>query len=176
MPLANVERTGEKYARPSIPGSSSGATGGLSGSPPLANWVAQHYGWKERADPFALVHLTRTLVSQISFAHFDHPTINLNLVVGLIGAVVLIVLLVLLVRARRTVSVEALVWTLGISFLALTSEYTPPNPRLLITAFPALIVLAYYLKRTPYSVLLVVNGALLAGMSALTFVHVTLRP
>jgi len=143
---------------------------------PLANWVAQHYGWKERADPFALVHLTRTLVSQISFAHFDHPTINLNLVVGLIGAVVLIVLLVLLVRARRTVSVEALVWTLGISFLALTSEYTPPNPRLLITAFPALIVLAYYLKRRPYSVLLVVNGALLAGMSALTFVHVTLRP
>lgn len=143
---------------------------------PFANLIAQHDGWKERTDPLALVHLTTRLAGEISFAHFDHPTINLNLPVGLIGAIFLVVMLVLLIRARRTVSVEALVWTLGISFLAITSEYTPPNPRLLITAFPAVIVLAYYLKRRAFSVVLVANGALLVGLSALTFVGVTLRP
>ena len=90
------------------------------------------------------MHLFDTLRTQISFRHFNHPTIDLNLVVGLAGAIVLIVLLVLVVRNRREMSVEAIVWTLGISWLALTSEYAPPNPRLLITAFPAVMVLARY--------------------------------
>jgi hypothetical protein len=143
---------------------------------PFANWIAQHDGWKERTDPLAIVHLTTRLAHQISFTHFNHPTINLNLVIGLLGAIFLVWLLVLLVRARRTVSIEALVWTLGISFIAFTAEYTPPNPRLLITAFPAVIVPAYFLKRRAFSVFLVANGVLLAGLSALTFVGVTLRP
>jgi hypothetical protein len=52
----------------------------------------------------------------------------------------------------------------------------PPNPRLLITAFPAVIVPAYFLRRRAFSWLLVANGALLAGMSWMTFVSVTLRP
>ena len=69
-----------------------------------------------------------------------------------------------------------MVWTLGISVLAVTSEYVPPNPRLLITAFPAVIVLAYYVKGKAFGALLAVNGVLLAGLSALTFVGITLRP
>jgi hypothetical protein len=96
--------------------------------------------------------------------------------VGLIGAVILVILLALMYRIRRTISVEAWLWTLGIGFLAVTSEWVPPNPRLLITAFPAVIVLAYYLKRHAFVWLLVANGALLLGMSWLTFVSVTLRP
>ncbi len=143
---------------------------------PLATFHAQHYGWKEKTDPLALVHLVRSLAHEISFAHFNHPTINLNLPVGLIGAVVLVVLLVLLAKARRGVSPEAIVWTLGISFLALTSEYTPPNPRLLITAFPAILVMGYYARGWRYGALAFVNAALLAGMSALTFIAFTLRP
>ena len=143
---------------------------------PLATFHAQHYGWKEKTDPLALVHLARSLAHQISFAHFNHPTINLNLPIGLLGAAVLIVLLVLLAKARRGVSIEAIVWTAGISFLALTSEYTPPNPRLLITAFPAILVLGYYARGWRYAALALVNGALLAGLSALTFVGFTLRP
>jgi Gpi18-like mannosyltransferase len=143
---------------------------------PFANWIAQHYGWKERTDPLALVHLVTTLANQISFTHFNHPTINLNLVVGLLGAVFLLGMLILLARARRTISVEALLWTLGIGFLAVTSEYTWPNPRLLITAFPAVVVLAYYLRGRRFTAVLLANGALLAGLSALTFVGVTLRP
>jgi hypothetical protein len=143
---------------------------------PFAYWIAQHYGWKERFDPLALVHLAIRLAHHISFAHFNHPTINLNWPVGLVGALVLVVLLVLMFRIRRTISVEAWVWTLGISFLAVTSEWVPPNPRLLITAFPAVIVLAYYLKRWAFAWVALANGALLVGMSALTFISVTLRP
>jgi hypothetical protein len=137
---------------------------------------AQRYGWNEKFDPFAIGHLARSLGSEISFSHFNNPTINLNLVVGMAGVIVLAVLLVLLFMRRREVSVEALVWTLGISFLALTSEYTPPNPRLLTTAFPAVIVPAYYLRRSGFAVLAATNGVLLAGLSALTFVGTTLRP
>ena len=143
---------------------------------PFANWTAQHDGWKERTDLLAVVHLATRLADEISFSHFNHPTINLNLAVGLAGAIVLLVLLVLLFKARRTLSVEALAWTLGISLIAVTAEYTPPNPRLLITAFPAVIVLAYYLRRRGFALALLANGALLVGLSALTFVGVTLRP
>jgi Mannosyltransferase (PIG-V) len=143
---------------------------------PFANMIAQRDGWHERTDPFALVHLAQSLGREISFSHFDHPTINLNLVVGLAGAILLIVLLVLLVRCRREVSLEALVWTLGISFLMVTSEYAWPNPRLLITAFPAVVVLARYIRGRGFTWLLWLNGTLLVVMSAATFIGTTLRP
>jgi len=143
---------------------------------PFAYTDAQRYGWNEKADPFALVHLTRSLANEITFSHFNHPTINLNLVVGLAGAIALAILLVLLFKRWRQVSVEALVWTLGIAYLSVTSEFTPPNPRLLITAFPAVIAPAYYLRGSGFTWLAVVNGVLLAGLSALTFVGTTLRP
>jgi hypothetical protein len=143
---------------------------------PFAIVQSQRIGWSEKTDPFALVHLTTRLANQISFSHFNHPTINLNLVAGLAGAIVLLVLLVLMYRIRRTISVEAIAWTLGISLLMATSEYVPPNPRLLITAFPAVIVLAYYLRGRAFGWLVAVSGVLLAGLSALTFVGITLRP
>ena len=143
---------------------------------PFASFIAQHDGWSERTDLWAIAHLFNTLRAQVSLNHFNHPTIDLNLAVGFAGALVLIVLLVLVVRNRREMSVEAIVWTLGVSWLALTSEYTPPNPRLLITAFPAVIVLARYVHGRWFTLLLCFNGVLLAGLSALTFVGPTLRP
>lgn len=143
---------------------------------PFASLIAQRDGWSEKTDVFAVLHLAQITVSQISFSHFDHPTIDLNLVVGLVGAIVLLVLLVLVIRNRREMSVEAIVWTFGISWLAMTSEYTPPNPRLLITAFPAVIVLARYVHGKWWTALLCANGVMLAGLSALTFVGTTLRP
>ncbi|HEX4280648.1 MAG TPA: mannosyltransferase family protein [Solirubrobacteraceae bacterium] len=143
---------------------------------PFASLIAQRDGWSEKTNVFALGDLAKALGKEISFSHFNHPTINLNLVVGLIGAVVLIVMLVLVVRNHREMSAEAIVWTLGISWLALTSEYTPPMPRLVITAFPAVIVLARYVHGKWWTGLLWVNGVLLVGLSALTFVGTTLRP
>ena len=156
-----------------------GAFGGFlwiwTGSP-FASLIAQRDGWSEKTDVFALANLARTLAGEMSLSHFNHPTINLNLVVGLVGALVLIVLLVLVARNRREMSVPAIVWTLGISWLAMTSEYTPPNPRLLITAFPAVIVLARYVHGKWWTALLCANGVMLAGLSALTFIGTTLRP
>jgi hypothetical protein len=143
---------------------------------PFASLIAQRDGWSEKTDLFALVHLTEQLGDQISFSHFNHPTIDLNLVVGLGGAILLIGLLVLVVRNRREMSIEAIVYTLGIAWLGMTSEYVPPMPRLLITAFPAVIVVARYVRGRPFTVLLWANGIALAGLSALTFVGTTLRP
>ena len=102
--------------------------------------------------------------------------IYLDLVAGLVGAVILILLLVLVLCNWREMSVEAIVWTLGISWLAMTSEYTPPKPRLVITAFPAVIVLARYVHGKWWTALLWANGVALVGLSALTFVGTTLRP
>src|SRR5581483_3462511 len=68
---------------------------------PFASLIAQRDGWSERSDGLALVHLARNLGSEISLRHFNHPTIDLNLVVGLAGAVILIALLVLVLRNWR---------------------------------------------------------------------------
>jgi hypothetical protein len=143
---------------------------------PLATAQAQHTGWGETTDGLALFHMVRHLVDQISFSHFNHPTIDMNLVSGLIGALLLIALWVLLLRARKSVPAEALLWTLGISWLAVTSEFVPPNPRLLITAFPAVLVVGRYVKGKRYAALATFTGVALVGLSALTFVGSTLRP
>jgi hypothetical protein len=143
---------------------------------PFANYQAQHHGWGEKTDFLALVHLTTTLANQISFSHFNQPTINLNLVVGLVGALLLGGMLVLMFRARRTISPEAILWTLLISFLAVTSEYVPPNPRMLITAFPALMVTAHYTRGKWFTWLAWANGVALVVLSLLTFYGLTLRP
>jgi Gpi18-like mannosyltransferase len=143
---------------------------------PFANYIAQHHGWSERSTPLALVHMATKLAGEVSFSHFNEPTINLNLVVGLIGAVILAMLLVLLWFCRREVSPPAIAWTLAISLLAVTSSEVPPNPRMLITAFPALLTVARYARGRWFTVIAWINGGLLVGLSVLTFYGLTLRP
>jgi Mannosyltransferase (PIG-V) len=143
---------------------------------PLASYIAQHHGWSEKTDLLALVHTATRMAPGFDPSHFNHPTVNLNLVVGLIGAVILVWQLCLLWRSRREVSAVAIVWTLGITFLAVTSEYVPPNPRMLITAFPALLVVGRYVQGKWFAVLVFVSVFLLAGLSLLTFWSTTLRP
>jgi hypothetical protein len=142
---------------------------------PLANYRAQHHGWSEKTDFLALVHLTTKLASEIA-GKPGEPPINLNLIVGLIGALLLGGMLVLVVLQRKRISPEALTWTAGVSFLAITSEYVPPNPRMLITAFPAIMVVARYARGRFWTLLLWANGLLLVGLSLLTFWGETLRP
>jgi hypothetical protein len=143
---------------------------------PLASYNAQHIEWGERTNLTAVYDLAHWLQEQISFSHFDNPTINLNLVVAFAGVLILAGGLVLMAIHWRRVSLPAWIWTLGIGFLAVTSEYTPPNPRLLITAFPAVIVYAHYLKRRAFAVVVAINVVLLAVLSWLTFVGISLRP
>jgi Gpi18-like mannosyltransferase len=143
---------------------------------PLATYIAQHHGWSEHSSPLALWHLTQKLAHEISFTHFNEPTINLNHVIGLIGAVLLTVMLVLVWFRRRNLSIEALAWTAAISVLAVTSSEVPPNPRMLITAFPALVAVAYYARGKWFRMLAWANGVLFVGLSLLTFFGLTLRP
>jgi hypothetical protein len=143
---------------------------------PLATYIAQHHGWSETTTPMAMLRMAIKLSHQVSFSHFDEPTINLNLVVGLIGGVVLLIMLGLVYLSRREISPEAILWTLAISFLALTSSNVPPLPRMLITAFPALMAVARYARGQWFRVIVWGNGALLAGLSLLTFYGFTLRP
>jgi TRAP-type C4-dicarboxylate transport system permease large subunit len=121
-------------------------------------------------------HMAVKLGHQIAFSHFNEPTINLNLVIGLIGGVVLLIWLLLVWFDRREISSEAVLWTLAIAFLAYTSSNVPPLPRMLITAFPALMVVARYAQGGWFRVIVWANGLLLAFLSLLTFYGFTLRP
>lgn len=143
---------------------------------PLASYDAQHFGWHEGTSLLALYHQGQILAREFSQRHFTYHDINLNYVVALGGAAFLIVALILLARERHNVSAVAITWTLGISFLAITSAHTPPNPRLLITAFPVVIVLAKSLGRKTFAWLSGLSVTLLVAMSAVTYVGIALRP
>jgi hypothetical protein len=143
---------------------------------PLAFFWAQRNGWGEQTEPLALLHQAQYLVREISFRHFDYHLIDWNLVSGLFGAVFLAVALVLLFLRRREVYPEAIAWVLGIAFLTVTSEHVPPNPRMLLTAFPALFVYLRFLRGRGYRILVASGSVLLVVMSALTFVGYALRP
>jgi len=142
---------------------------------PFASYYAQHHEWSEKTNPLALVTLVIRLVTESHFTGlFLH--VNLNFISGLLGAIFLFVALYLLVKTRPRISAPAIVWTLAIALLALTSENVPPNPRMLITAFPAVLVVAYRLKGKAFYRLMAANVTLLIAMSTATFVGVALRP
>lgn len=143
---------------------------------PFANYIAQHHGWGEKTDALALWHTWQRMTPAFSPHHFNHPTINLNLLFGLVGAVMMLAELWLLWRSRREVSLPAIVWTLGITFFAFTSEYVPPNPRMVITAFPMLMVIARWVRGGWFAFIVFINAIALAVLSLLTFYGHMLRP
>jgi hypothetical protein len=143
---------------------------------PLANLYAQHHGWSEKTDATALVHLVTREAPGFDPSHFNHPQINLNDVSGFIGAIVMAYELWLLWRYRRELSLPAISWTLIITFLAFTSEYVPPNPRMQITAFPMLVLIARRVSSQRFAPILWINSVLLVGMGLLTFYEHVLRP
>jgi hypothetical protein len=83
---------------------------------------------------------------------------------------------VLMWRHRREIPIPAIWWTIGIAILTLTSENVPPNPRMLICAFPALMVVAYELRGRNYNKLIAATTVLLFAMSFASFVGTGLRP
>ncbi len=143
---------------------------------PFACFEAQRYAWGERTDAFALVHQAMTLADEIALPRFDYHAINLNYISGLLGAVVLVIGIVLLLRRAHRPPAVAITWALGIAFLAVTSENTPPNPRLLITSFPAVLVIVCYLKDRGFRWLIAGSTVFLVVMSAITYVGFALRP
>lgn len=120
---------------------------------------------------------TRRLIAQIP-QHFQgaRHRINLNHLSDLIGTVYLLVASAIMLRKRFRPPVEVVVWALGIGLLTLLSTGVAPNPRLLLTAFPLVVVMAKVLKTRGYVVLATTWTALLVVMSSLSFVPISLRP
>jgi hypothetical protein len=144
---------------------------------PFASYTAQRYGWDERSTPIALWHTIKKLWHQLMhLGGLHHPGINLNYVSGLLGAAFLAWAFVLMWRHRREIPIPAIWWTIGIAILTLTSENVPPNPRMLICAFPALMVVAYELRGRNYNKLIAATTVLLFAMSFASFVGTGLRP
>jgi Mannosyltransferase (PIG-V) len=143
---------------------------------PFATLEAQHDGWGEKVDVLALAHQGRFFAHELSRLDLHHPHIFLGPLTGLLGALVLLIGVALLLRRPRLVSVEAMALTLGIGFLALVSENVPPHPRILITAFPVVLVFAHYCRARAYLWLLGSSAVLLVITSALTYGGRSLTP
>ncbi|HZO77514.1 MAG TPA: mannosyltransferase family protein [Solirubrobacteraceae bacterium] len=143
---------------------------------PLASLRAQRTGWHERLDPLALLHQGQLFASQVAHLQSSHLTVDLSPLAALVGAVVLIWGLVLLLRRPRLVSFQAVTWAALVGALAVFSEHVGPNARVLITAFPVVVVFAYRLRGSAYGWLLGANATLLVIMSALTFTGHSLTP
>ncbi|HET9091901.1 MAG TPA: mannosyltransferase family protein [Acidimicrobiales bacterium] len=141
----------------------------------FASFIAQRDGWHESTSPLAipnqLVGLAREVTSPAHLA-----AINLNNIVALLGTAFLVVGLRWLWRDRRTLPVEVWVYVAAMTFLMVTSAHVPPNPRLLITAFPVVLVFAKWVHGQAWRNLVYVTAASLIGLSALTFVGSVLRP
>lgn len=134
---------------------------------PLASYEAQHYGWHQ-GDPLAL--LGQPVTARI----IHHPVSvfgylqNLSLWNGVLGTVFLIVSLVVLTRDRRELTPGVLLWTYGVGVMTLWSVMTLTNARMLLIAFPAVIVWARYLPRRRFALFLGVELAVLLLTSGLT--------
>jgi hypothetical protein len=143
---------------------------------PFATLETQSRGWDDHLDALAFVHQLRWFWAELAKFNLGHPDIYLSPLAALLGIPVLVVGIVLLLRRPREVSVEGLVWTLTIAALALFGENLGANPRFLITAFPAVLVLARYCSARGYRVLLGLTTVLLVVTSALTYGGHSLTP
>ncbi len=140
---------------------------------PFAMLIAQHRSWGEGFNLASLADQVQRLVWRA--AHAPARTLGPP-IGGLAGAVVLVVLLRLLFKRRRSVSLEALTWTLGIALISVCTERVPPNSRMLITAFPAVLVVATYVGGRRLWLLQSVNVLLLVATAWFTFVFPRVLP
>ncbi len=140
---------------------------------PFATLDTQRDGWGEGIDPLALVHQGRVLVFELE--HYKLVSMNFGPVAAVFGGLILLTGVILLFRRPR-ISAEALAYTLAIAVIAVLSVNVPPNARLLITAFPAVLVFAYYATRRTWPWLIGASTLLLVVMSALTYGGRSLTP
>jgi Gpi18-like mannosyltransferase len=135
---------------------------------PFAMAIVQHRAWHEGFDLFALVGQVQRLIFRIQ--HHISPRQYGTPIGALAGAAVLVALLVLMFKRRRSLPLEAWTWTLGIVLISLCTAHLPPNSRMLITAFPAVLILATYFEGRRFWVLQTVNVLLLIATAWFVFV------
>jgi Mannosyltransferase (PIG-V) len=134
---------------------------------PFASYQAQHDGWHQ-GDPFAL------LGQPVAERMLDNPEtilghlVNPSLWNGLLGSVFLACALAALARYRHELSPGVLVWTAGVGVLTVWSVMSLTNARMLLIAFPAVIVWARRLGGRRRMAFLAVETALFVLASAIT--------
>jgi hypothetical protein len=135
---------------------------------PFAALRAQHYGWHQQSYPLAVFSqpiVRRLMHAPAVVGHF----LTLNLWNGVIGGVFLLISLLAILYTRRELPLEAIVWACGIALITVWSVMTPPNPRMLIIAFPAVIVWARRLSSRRLWFFLIPELVLFLLTSGLTF-------
>jgi hypothetical protein len=134
---------------------------------PFATYIAQHYGWHEQGQPFALLALP--VVRSAGSSDVISYLLTWNVWDGVLGGIFLVVSIIALVRIRRELSTGTLVWTIGLAAVTLWSVLTPPNARMVLVAFPAVIVWGRRLSGRALGAFIAVEVLILIGTSALTF-------
>ena len=146
---------------------------------PLADYTAQHIEWQESSTPLAIPHVAIQFVHQLfvsGVGSHGPGGIDLNDLAALLGTAFLLWGFKLLWEHRSRVPLTAWVWTICVSLLALTSAKTPPNPRLLVLAFPLVIVVGAVLSERGYRLAMRWAIAATLVMTPLTYVGMWLRP
>lgn len=134
---------------------------------PLASYQAQRYGWHQ-GDPFAL------LGQPVAGWILHHPIAvfgylaNPSLWNGLLGTVFLVVALVMLARVRHELTPGTLLWTCGVGAMTVWSVMTLTNARMLLIAFPAVIVWARCLPGRRFALFLAAETAVFLLASGIT--------
>jgi hypothetical protein len=134
---------------------------------PFASYQAQHDGWHQ-GDPVALLR------QPVADRLLDHPEavlghlLNPSLWNGLLGSVFLAFALVVLARFRHELSPGVLVYTAGVGVLTVWSVMSLTNARMLLIAFPAVIVWARRFDGRRRALFLAAETALFLLATALT--------
>jgi hypothetical protein len=146
---------------------------------PLADYTVQSGPWQEKTTPLAVPDAFGSIIHQIFISGVgDHGPggVDLNNFVAVLGTIFLLWALWLLWKYRRRIPLPALTWAVCVGLLALTSAKTPPNPRLLLLAFPVVIVVGAELSGQSFRRAMALNIATTLVMSYFTFYGIWLRP
>jgi hypothetical protein len=146
---------------------------------PFADYTAQHVAWSESTTPLAIPRVAISLIHQMFISGVGRHGpggIDMNGIVALLGTVFLVWGFWTLWQRRQRVPLTIFVWTICVAFLALTSAKTPPNPRMLLVAFPLVIAVGANLTGKAYRRAMVINVATTLVMSYFTYVGIWLRP
>ncbi len=135
---------------------------------PFAALIAQHDGWHNQTVPLGVLGLpvVRHLIG--------HPVDVLgylgtwNLWNGVLGSAFLIWSLIRIWPIRRELSPGVLAWLIGVGAVTLWSVKTLPNARMLLLAFPAVLVWARRSSQTRYRTFVRLELATFVLMSLLT--------
>jgi len=156
------------------------ATGGFLwwwAGTPFATFEVQRLAWHQSTTLLARPDEVRELVRQIGRGfRAAHGWRQLNQVSDLLGTLYLFVAGAALLARRVRPPIPAVAFCAAMAVITLTSHGTAPNPRMLLTAFPLVVVWARRLRGRGVAVVAGAFSVLLVLMSAMTFVPVSLRP